>query len=1030
MTSPTEGKLILTGWLSDKEKLAVSQASPNNPVLVAAVSKLYTQVVNYVPGLTAPKFITSTDAEQLLREPDVEARYLTILLRLVPHLELDLVTAQLSSALGLDQQVIGRLLDTVKIHARSAKDLLTDSDFLRSDSKNRPQRTPGFTVDDLRDLAGLVGQFNKAAAPSLSAYLWSRIPTAAQTRVQDLTLGVDQRSSVLVDALNTIVKGASIYDAALFSVVPLSSETQVLVTQNPTGSDLVRLNGILLAEAYPLEIARKWPSQFEVLELLGKVASIGNSLAIQPDQWDWVLSSPFTIMDIRKLPTSTVSESASFDAWRQLVDLFHLRDVLSDGPARLFKIATALKASDFATVRKEFAAAFELSETEVIGACSSDLLAFKSTVPDEDYHNPSRLLQLAQLLHVIKALGTTAPNITQLINSAPGESVAQLARNLFAASIDASALPDRMRPISNRLRHLQRDALVAYLINHDHLETSNELFDRYLIDVEMGACMLTSRMKQAISSVQLFVQRCLLNLERPVHPGEPGVSPISIDSRRWQWMKYYRVWEANRKVFLYPENWIEPELRDDKSEIFQALESDLLQSELTHDTALLAFRKYVDALGDVARLTVIGMFDEKIGDDALVHIVARDNSQPYKHYYRQWRLGPTYVYGNWTSWEEISTQVDSEHVVVFVHAGNVHLAWPTITKKQTEVSWSVRMNLARRTATGWTKLRKGRGELSCSMTPNKDEANSLAFRFSQNPPSIEYFGPMVKWVAPHSPESQFTQFEPTQFILVPGKSESESAGRVENLAARKLDLRVRILRKYTDLNGVVFYDVAKPSDAKVTATILGMWLLSSFKSPLPFIVERELRPPKPPGFGIDYGGVFSIFNDMWDLGPLSSFGLPYSNAAAIYAQQMIGLRASISTPGVIYKKQELRSEFKTLEKDAAWNIDFIFETDESKISDDHPELGANRQLSLSKIGSFLLKDDVSFDLLKAQAGGALESPPLQGTEHYSSGYREIPNAGDHALTVGGGTNFFWNARTIFYLPHRSATRSKLLVLPR
>ena len=29
----------------------------------------------------------------------------------------------------------------------------------------------------------------------------------------------------------------------------------------------------------------------------------------------------------------------------------------------------------------------------------------------------------------------------------------------------------------------------------------------------------------------------------------------------WNWQKNYRVWEANRKVFAYPENWIEPDLR-------------------------------------------------------------------------------------------------------------------------------------------------------------------------------------------------------------------------------------------------------------------------------------------------------------------------------------------------------------------------------------------------------------------------------------------------------------------------------------
>ena len=30
---------------------------------------------------------------------------------------------------------------------------------------------------------------------------------------------------------------------------------------------------------------------------------------------------------------------------------------------------------------------------------------------------------------------------------------------------------------------------------------------------------------------------------------------------QWQWRKKYRVWEANREVFVYPENFLEPDLR-------------------------------------------------------------------------------------------------------------------------------------------------------------------------------------------------------------------------------------------------------------------------------------------------------------------------------------------------------------------------------------------------------------------------------------------------------------------------------------
>jgi len=55
------------------------------------------------------------------------------------------------------------------------------------------------------------------------------------------------------------------------------------------------------------------------------------------------------------------------------------------------------------------------------------------------------------------------------------------------------------------------------------------------------------------------------------------IQPPDVDAlKRWPWMKKYGVWEANRKTFVYPENWIEPDLRDDKSPYFKELEKELL----------------------------------------------------------------------------------------------------------------------------------------------------------------------------------------------------------------------------------------------------------------------------------------------------------------------------------------------------------------------------------------------------------------------------------------------------------------------
>src|SRR5207244_721649 len=134
-----------------------------------------------------------------------------------------------------------------------------------------------------------------------------------------------------------------------------------------------------------------------------------------------------------------------------------------------------------------------------------------------------------------------------------------------------------LKPINDELRGLQRDALVAYILQKlkeqpasSNIDTPDKLFEYFLMDVQMDPCMQTSRVRQALSSVQLFIERCLMNLE-------PGVAPSSIKADQWEWMKRYRTWEANRKVFLWPENWLEPELRDDQSPFFKEAMSQLLQ---------------------------------------------------------------------------------------------------------------------------------------------------------------------------------------------------------------------------------------------------------------------------------------------------------------------------------------------------------------------------------------------------------------------------------------------------------------------
>ena len=206
------------------------------------------------------------------------------------------------------------------------------------------------------------------------------------------------------------------------------------------------------------------------------------------------------------------------------------------------------------------------------------------------------------------------------------------------------------------------------------MATTIELYNHYLFDAEMSACMLTSRLKLALSSVQLFVQRCLLNLE------DEFVAITAAEE--WEWRKNYRVWEANRKVFLYPENYIKPELRITRSEIFDAAQSILLQNEVTNEVGEQSLLRYLEALDEVSNLEVAGSYHEiGLADDGTaidrLHVVARTRGVPHKYFYRV-RDGLA-----WSPWEGIDADIDAAQVLPVVVNRRLYVCWPVFFEKQT-----------------------------------------------------------------------------------------------------------------------------------------------------------------------------------------------------------------------------------------------------------------------------------------------------------------------------------------------------------
>ncbi|PLB53295.1 putative toxin subunit [Aspergillus steynii IBT 23096] len=266
----------------------------------------------------------------------------------------------------------------------------------------------------------------------------------------------------------------------------------------------------------------------------------------------------------------------------------------------------------------------------------------------------------------LKLLFTLATPVPPPTASTDFDNAAQL-RLLLQSTPPSPNGADLATQVNGGLRVHQRDALVNYLLHHPYITErgiadADGLFEFLLIDVQMGACLQTSRIKQAISTVQVYVRRCILGLEKAEQ-----VASNTVNLDRWAWIESYRLWEANRKVFLYPENWLEASLRDDKTEIFQALESGILQNDLDSAKIVDLVKAYVYGVDAIADLDVQAYLWKKVEDyTGSFHFFARTRTAPYIYYYRTLDIVPnargSSIKMYWQPWTKIDVEVPVHEV--------------------------------------------------------------------------------------------------------------------------------------------------------------------------------------------------------------------------------------------------------------------------------------------------------------------------------------------------------------------------------
>lgn len=416
---------------------------------------------------------------------------------------------------------------------------------------------------------------------------------------------------------------------------------------------------------------------------LWKAARFTRGLALTKAELRYLVETP-EVFDLNALPLSSGADVP----WSKLSTLLELlalnRGVkLKDSTLLEFLLDTV----------PGFAA---LSESEVLDAVAAqtgwkraDLEAALTVWSTPDWDDPALWFLLRDVFTVVRRLDLRASQIlSTLVTGSPSIASAATLRNVFRAQFTKQTWKEIFKPLRDPLRQRVRDALVGYLTTRPvnvpegpprSFFDENDLFAFYLIDVEMEPDTVISRLKLALNVVQLFVERVFLGLEDAASLGE-----LEKKKDQWTWMERYRVWEANRKVFLYPENWIEPELREDKTEFFKELEDELLQAPVTHETAMTALAGYLEKMNEVSNLEIVGAYAEgkpADGGNYFLHLVGRTRFRSRSLFYRTFQ-GRQAHDGTFSPWKRINLEIDADVITPLVVNGRLHLFWPKVVTKE------------------------------------------------------------------------------------------------------------------------------------------------------------------------------------------------------------------------------------------------------------------------------------------------------------------------------------------------------------
>ncbi|MDN2487233.1 neuraminidase-like domain-containing protein [Kosakonia sacchari] len=278
----------------------------------------------------------------------------------------------------------------------------------------------------------------------------------------------------------------------------------------------------------------------------------------------------------------------------------------------------------------------------------------------------------------VKAL--VALRYTGGTGSTPGYADWVAVSNLLQAGLSAA----QTTALQQQLEERTSAALSSYYIRtagNTAVADREQLYAWLLIDGLVSSQVTTTRVAEAIASLQLYVNRC--------QNGQEQGAQRSVLSRQFftDWDRYnkrYSTWAGVSQLVYYPENYIDPTVRTGQTGMMDSMLNTLGQSELSADTVGDAFRGYMTQFEKIANLDVISAYHDNVSvAEGKTWFIGRSTVEGEKYYWRtldQSMLSDgKYPATAWSEWLEIGSGIAAYNNMVrpVVFNDRLYVVWVT-----------------------------------------------------------------------------------------------------------------------------------------------------------------------------------------------------------------------------------------------------------------------------------------------------------------------------------------------------------------